>query len=58
MPARLRTTANRLRTLGLHRAADANLALAAHLGPDPDATAETAWVDVYLRIQLAAELHS
>jgi hypothetical protein len=58
MPARLRTAADRLRALGLHRAADANLALAARLGPDPGTAAQTAWVDAYLRLRLAAELHA
>ncbi len=56
MPGRLRAAASRLRKVGLHRVADTMAQLAGRLGPDPGEAAIEAWVDAYLRVNLAADM--
>jgi hypothetical protein len=56
MPDRLRTAARRLRGAGLRRVGQTVETLAGRLGPDPGDTAAEAWVDAYLRVNLAADM--
>ncbi|GAB1824629.1 hypothetical protein [Herbidospora sp. RD11066] len=52
---RLAIAAERLTTLGLHRMARAVTTFAATLTREGDQTAEDAWVDAYLRLEVAVE---
>lgn len=54
--ARLATAARRLSTLGLNRVAESVTAFAATLAGDPQLVAERAWVDAYLRLEVAVDL--
>ena len=56
VPGRLRTASGRLRGVGLRRVGEAVEALAGRLGPDPGDDAAEAWVDAYLRVNLAADM--
>jgi hypothetical protein len=56
VPGRLRASAARLGQAGLRRVAAAVESLAARLGPDPGDAAAEAWVDAYLRVNLAADM--
>jgi len=56
VPGRLRTASGRLRRVGLRRVGESVEALAARLGPDPGDGAAEAWVDAYLRVNLAADM--
>ncbi|RZU76657.1 hypothetical protein EV384_5324 [Micromonospora kangleipakensis] len=55
-PDRLRGAARGLTRLGLHRVAAAVEYFAATLGPDPGEVAVRAWVDAYLRVDVALDL--
>ncbi|WP_182883663.1 SWIM zinc finger family protein [Microbispora sp. H10949] len=54
---RLAAAARRLTVLGLHRVARAVTAFAAARADTGDETAERAWVDAYLRLDVALDLH-
>ncbi|WP_370318657.1 hypothetical protein [Actinoplanes sp. ATCC 53533] len=56
VPGRLRTASGRLRQVGLRRVGETVEALAERLGPDPGDDAAEAWVDAYLRVNLAADM--
>ncbi|MFI7540016.1 hypothetical protein [Actinoplanes sp. NPDC049599] len=56
MPGRLRGSAGRLRKAGLRRVAETMTGLAGRLGPDPGDAATQAWVDAYLRVNLASDM--
>jgi hypothetical protein len=56
MPGRVRAAASRLRKVGLRRVADTMTNLAGRLGPDPGDAAVEAWVDAYLRVNVAADM--
>ncbi|GAA2365659.1 hypothetical protein GCM10010404_20140 [Nonomuraea africana] len=53
---RLATAAQRLTVLGLHRVAQAVTAFATMLTRDRDQVTEHAWVDAYLRLEIALDL--
>ncbi|MFC5835542.1 hypothetical protein [Nonomuraea insulae] len=55
--ARLSAAARRLTVLGLHRVAQAVTAFAATRTQDSDEAAERAWVDAYLRLEVALDLN-
>lgn len=55
-PQRLRDAARTLATVGLHRVAAGMERFAAALGPDPGEAAVQAWVEAYLRVDLALDL--
>ena len=55
-PDRLRGAARELRKAGLRRVASAVDGFAATLGPDPGEDAVQAWVDAYLRVDVALDL--
>lgn len=55
--ARLAAAAQRLTVLGLHRVAQAVTAFAATRTQDSDEAAERAWVDAYLRLDVALDLN-
>ncbi|WP_182877280.1 hypothetical protein [Microbispora sp. H10670] len=54
---RLVAAARRLTVLGLHRVARAVTAFSAARADTGDETAERAWVDAYLRLDVALDLH-
>ncbi|MEV6984170.1 hypothetical protein AB0M95_23350 [Sphaerisporangium sp. NPDC051017] len=55
--ARLATAAQRLTVLGLHRIAQAVTAFAAMRTHDSDEAIEQAWIDAYLRLDVALDLN-
>ncbi|GLY32639.1 hypothetical protein [Kineosporia sp. NBRC 101731] len=57
VPARLTTAAAALRRVGLHLVADDVEQLGAGLGPEPGPAVIESWVNAYLRVSLARDLH-